>query len=131
DGAPFRITGASIRFRSAGHSTAPTVDDVLALEVDGGQLQLPALPEPIALPSLAIGTAGTFTRTVTVPAIDLGPSFRTTQTARFTLTVTRQRAALELQPTSRPAMVALAGSANMKLTSLQIDTSGTFDGSVT
>src|SRR5690606_22904152 len=64
-------------------------------------------------------------------AIDLGPSFRTTQTARFTLTVTRQRAALELQSSSQPAMVALAGSANMKLTGLRIDTGGTFEGGVT
>ena len=141
----FRITGASIRLRNSGNATPSAGDDFVELSIAGGNLELPSLA-PIDLPDLSLRIATSFTRDITVPAINLGPAFRTNQPATFRLTVERARVRLELITTANvtstcggsslsvrngPTMVALAGSTSMRLNSFLVDSDGAFNGSVT
>jgi hypothetical protein len=120
----FEIRDASFRFRR--------VSNVTSLAVTGGTLRLPSLSQPIDLPDLNITTADTFAHNFTVPAIDLGPFFRS-QSAQFRLQIGFTEASFELRDISGndPSVTAFAGSTSMTLRDFRVTSNGAFSGEVT
>ena len=120
---PFEVRDASFRLRSNGSS--------LTLGINGGDLRVPALSQPIALPDLTLTTAASFTQNFVIPAVELGPFF-TTSSATFRLQIDRNGGRFELVDTGAngPAVTMFSGS-TLRLDSLLITSGGTFSGQVT
>ncbi len=121
----FEIRDASFRFRRTSTSTT--------LAINGGDLRLPSLSQPIVLPDLSITLTDTFTRDFTLPALHLGAFFNTTS-AQFRLSISRTEATLELREdvtNNNPSVTMFAGSGTITLNDFRVTSNGTFAGSVT
>ena len=117
----------SIRNASALVQKTGTSFTTLRVLIDGGQLFLP-VGAPIELPDIDLDGSTRIDEVFTIPAIDLGPAFRTTSAQLRLQQLTSGTMRLDLQA---PASVNVLVGPSMTLNSFSVDTAGGFSGSIT
>jgi len=119
------IRDASVRFTRTATATSVTID--------GGKLFLPAVGDPITLPSFTISTAASFDQTFTF-GVNLGPLFNISS-AQYRFKLSNGVLSLDLvdipnSTANQPTVTALAGSANMVVRAFHVDSAGGFEGEI-
>jgi hypothetical protein len=99
----------------------------LEVRVAGGELHLP-VGDPIDLPTLHIDGDAEWSQSFTASGIDFGPALHTSNNPSFTVSLSDGVLALDLDETLYVSV--LAGSIDMRLRELHVDSAGGFDGNV-
>jgi hypothetical protein len=123
----FGPSALSIRNASVSVAKTGAALSTFLIHVDSGQLFLP-VGNPIDLPNFTINNNASFSRSITVPQLNLGSAFSTTASATFTLSLSND--VLDFSLNNPVGIHVLAGSVGMTLNSFDAASDGTFTGSV-